>query len=145
MSVARAELEAAQARLKELEARMISDLQLQLLADQLDREADTWEQQLDKGEKRRLREDETSPASRVMAFGFTLLAVTPVVAMIGISLSRMMRHEFEWAWVLLLLGVAVVVITSLPIARRAIAHRASAAWKLSRQARVEAAALRAML
>lgn len=144
MSAARAELEQVQARLKELEARMISDVQLQVLADQLDREADAWEQQLDKGERRKLREDDTPPGGRLMAFGFALLAVTPVVAMVGISLSRMMRHEFELAWVLLSLGVLVVVVTSLPIARRFIAHRFSRAWKLSREARLEAAALRAM-
>ncbi|MFT3712583.1 MAG: hypothetical protein QM817_33460 [Archangium sp.] len=145
MSAAREELEQAQARIKEIEARMISELQLQLLADQLEREADSWEKTLDRGEKRKLREDTTSPGARVMAFGFALLAVTPVVAMVGISLSRMMRHEFELAWALLVLGILVVVVTSLPIARRAIAHRFSRAWKLSREARLEAASLRAML
>lgn len=141
----RTELENAQARLKLLEARMISDLQLQLLADQLDREADTWEHQLDRGERRKLRDDEAGPAGRVVQFGFALLAVAPIVTMIGISLSRMLRHEFEWAWVMFICGAVVVVVTSLPAARRALAHRWSNAWKLSRRARDEAAALRALL
>lgn len=141
----RTELESVQARLKLLEARMISDLQLQLLADQLDREALAWEQQLDRGERRKLRDDVSEPGGRVMAFGFSLLAVAPIVTMIGISLSRMLRHEFEWAWVMLISGVAVVVATSLPAARRALAHRWSNAWKLSRRARADAASLRTLL
>jgi hypothetical protein len=142
---ARAELEAAQAALKSLEERMVSDVQLQLLADQLDREAKSWEQQLDKGEKRRLRDDDSGPAGRVMAFAFALLAVTPVVSMIGISLSRMLRHEHELAWVLVVSGVLVVGLTSLPAARRALAHRVSSAWKLSRRAHDQAAVLRGLL
>lgn len=145
MSQARTELEDVQAQLKELEARMISDLQLQLLADQLDRDAASWEAQLDRNERRALKTDVSNTGARVMGFGFALLAVTPMVVMIGISLSRWLRHEFELAWVLLISGVLVITLTSLERTRRFVAHRVSGAWKLSRQAREAANALRALI
>jgi hypothetical protein len=142
VSAARAELEAVQARCAALEATLITDTQVHLLADQLEREAHTWEQQLDKGERQLLKADDSGVSGRVMGFAFALLVVTPIVVMVGTSLSRMLRHEAELAWALLLGGLAVVAVTSWPRARRAIAHRFSRAWGLSRAAQEHATALR---
>jgi len=140
----RVALEAAQARCQQLEAQLISEAQLELLAEQLEREAQAWEAQLQKSEARTLASDRSALGAKVMGFGFALLFGTPIVAIIGTSLSRMLRHELELAWALVFFGLAVVVVTSLPWARTAFAHRVSRAWKLSRTARQGATTLRAV-
>lgn len=142
MNSARAELEALQARQRALEADLLGEAQLSLLADQLERELALFEKALDRGERRVLETDDSGTAARVMGFGFAMLFVTPIVAMIGISLSRAMRHEFELALALLSAGVAVVTLTSWPRARMAIARRFSPAWALARAGHAEVATLR---
>lgn len=141
---ARARLEFVQARTRELEAQLLTPAQLHLLADQLEREADTFERHLARHEVRTLASENSGTAARVMAFGFAMLFVTPIVAMIGISLSRLMRHEFELGGVLLFSGLAIVATVAVPGLRRAIAHRASPMWRRANEARREAAWLRAL-
>lgn len=143
MNSARAELEALQARQRELEGDLLRVDQLTMLADQLERELDLFEKALDRGERRALKLDDSGTAARVMGLGFALLFVTPIVAMIGISLSRAMRHEFELAMALLGAGLVVVTLTSWPRARRAIARRFSPGWRLARAGHAEVATLRA--
>ncbi len=144
MSTARAELEAAQAKLKALEAWAVNDEQLELLAAQLERETQAWEERLDRGERKVLREDTTGTAARVTGFGFSLLFVTPIVAMVGGALARTVKHEVELSVVMLVAGLAVVSVGSWPRARRIIAHRLSGEWRLLRVARAQAASLRAL-
>ena len=142
MSDARAALERAQARVLELERAEPSPRQLDLLAGQLEREAAAWELAITRGERRVLK-NEIGLASRLLGFGFTLLFVTPIVAMVGVSLARLIRHEFELSLASLICGLMVVLLVSWPKSSRAIAHRFSGAWRLARSARARAARLRA--
>lgn len=141
MSDARAALERAQARVLELERAELSPMQLELLAGQLEREAAAWELAMTRGEQRALK-NEIGLANRLLGFGFTLLFVTPIVAMVGVSLAKLIRHEFELSLAALISGLVVVVLVSWPSSSRAIAHRFSGEWRLARAARVRAARLR---
>ncbi len=142
MSEERDALESAQVRLKQLEATTVTDDQLLLLAVSLEKEADTYEQVLTRGERRALARESTGPAARLMTFGFALLFVTPMVAMIGVSASKFFRHQTEAAVGMLALGVILIAATLLAPARRLIAHLASAEWRFISRARRTAAALR---
>lgn len=142
MSADRDALESAQARLKELEAQPVADLSV--LAESLEREADTYEQLLEKGERRALARENTRASDRLITFGFALLFGTPSVAMIGISISKFLRHQPEAAVGILILGVVLIFMTLMARARRAIAHLVSAEWRLVARARRAAAALRCL-
>ena len=142
MSEDRDALETAQARLKQLESASVTDDQLTRLAVSLEKEADTYEQVLTRGERRALAREATGPAARLMTFGFALLFVTPMVAMIGVSASKFFRHQLEAAVAMLALGVLLITGTLLAPARRLIAHLASSEWRFIGRARRTAAALR---
>jgi hypothetical protein len=145
MSAQRDALEEAQARLKELEASPVTDEQLGLLASALEHEAEAYEQVLEKGERRALARDATGPAARLMTFGFTLLFVTPMVSMIGVSVSKQLRHEQAGAIAVMVLGVLLITATLAARARRSIAHLASAEWRFIARARRMAASMRALI
>jgi hypothetical protein len=142
VSDTRAALESAQARLRELEASVPSELQLSLMADQLEREAESFELALMRAETRAAKTQDISMGSRLLGFGFSLLFVTPIVAMIGVSLAKLIRHEFELSLVALISGLVMVWLVSWPRSTQAIARRFSPAWRLAREARVRAELLR---
>ncbi len=142
MSSLRSELEETQSELKALEARAVSAAQLEVLADQLEREATLWEQTMDRGEQRALKAESTPLGSKVISFGFTLLFVGPIVAMVGVSASKALRHEPEWSTVLVVTGLMIIAVTSWAKSRRFLAHRFAQEWRLTRKARALAATLR---
>ena len=142
MSAERDALENAQARLKELEAQPVVDLSL--LAESLEREADAYEQVLEKGERRALARENVEAAARLVTFGFALLFVTPSVAMIGVSVSKLLRHQPEAAVGILILGGLLIFMTLMARVRRAIAHLVSAEWRFVARARRAAASLRGL-
>ena len=144
MSAERDELEAAQARVKELEGTTVTDDQLTMLATALEREAELFEKLLEKGERRALARDGTGPAARLMTFGFAALFVTPMVSMIGVSLSKWLSREQELAVLIIILGAALIAATLFARARRSIAHLASAEWRFIAKARKTAALLRSI-
>ncbi len=143
MSEARAELERLQARLRELELLGVSDLQLELVAVQLEREAEAWAQWLDRAEQKALRAENPGTGARVLGFGFSLLVLAPIVAMVGVSGSRLLTHEPELAVAVLLLGLLVVTFTAWGRTRRLVWRRLSRAWRLIRAARATSLSLRA--
>lgn len=145
MSAERDALEQAQARLKELETSPITDEQLSSLADSLEREAKAYEQLLEKGERRALARDTTGQAVRLTTLGFALLFVSPMVAMIGVSLSKVLRHEPELAGVMLVLGLALICVTLSARARRAVAHLVLSEWRFIARARRRASSIRASM
>ena len=145
MSSDRDALERAQARLKELEAHPITDEQLALLAASLEREADTYAQVLERGERRALARDTTGQAVRLTTLGFTLLFVTPIVAMIGVSLAKLIRFEQELAALCLAVGLGLILATLSARARRAVAHLVLAEWRFIGRARRNASSLRALI
>lgn len=108
MSAQRDALEAAQARLRELESGGVADAQLHALAEGLEREAGAWEVALERGEQKALRKERSGQSARLMSSGFALLFVTPIVVMAGVSLSRSLRHQHEVA-VLCLIGGGVLI------------------------------------
>ena len=144
MSAQRDDLEAAQARLKELESEGVTDEQLTMLATALEREADLFEKVLEKGERRALAGDSTGPAARLMTFGFAALFVTPMVSMIGVSLSKWLRHQQEAAVGVIILGATLIAATLLARARRSIAHLVSTEWRFIAKARRMAESLRSL-
>ncbi len=142
MSEERDALEDAQERLKQLESTTLSEDELTRLAASLEKEADTYEQVLTRGERRALAREATGPAARLMTFGFALLFVTPMVSMIGVSASRFIRHQAEAAVGMLVLGVLLIAAILLAPARRLVAHLVSSEWRFLSRARRTAAALR---
>lgn len=142
MSAARDALESAQARLKELERNPVTEDQLLVLANALEKEAQAYEQVLEKGERRALARENTDPTARLMTFGFALLFVTPAVAMIGVSLARQLKHQPEAAWAALVAGFLLIMATLLSRARRAVAHLVSPEWRFIASARRTAESLR---
>lgn len=145
MSLERDMLEQAQARLKDLEASPVTDEQLSSLADALEREAETYERLLEKGERRALARDTTGQAVRLTTLGFALLFVTPMVAMIGVSLSKLLRYEQELAAVTLVLGLGLICATLFARARRAVAHVVLPEWRFIARARRTAVSVRASI
>lgn len=135
MSALRDELEQVQVQLKLLDPE-VTRRQLALLAEQLEREAQTWEQRLVQAEARATRETQ-STAARVTAFGFALLFVTPIVAIIGTAAARSLRGQGELAAVLLVGGLALISAVSLGRVRRRVARVFSREWRLVRRARRE--------
>lgn len=135
MSQTRDALEAAQRALAVLEANAVPAAELQVVADQLAREIETWETMLDRGEKRVLATERVSLSGSVLSFGFAVVFVGPVVAIVGTALSRMMRHETELNVVTLISGIILISLALWPRARRAIAHRVSPEWRMLRLAR----------
>ncbi len=142
MSAERDALESAQAQLKNLEAHPITDDQLLLLADALDREAQTYEHVLEKGERRALARETTGPAARLMTFGFALLFVAPIVAMVGFSAAKLLKQQPEGAVAMLCAGALLIAVTLFGRARRAVAHLVSSEWRFVASARKSAAVLR---
>lgn len=144
MSEARDALERAQARLKELEAQPSMDQQLDQLAASLESEAERYQQLLEKGERRALAREITPPAARLMTFGFALGFVGPIVAMVGVSSSRFLRHQPELAAVILGAGVLLITGTLVMRTQRAVAHLFSPEWRVVKRARRLSAHLRTL-
>ena len=145
MSAERDALESAQAQLKDLETHPITDDQLLLLAEALEREAQTYERLLEKGEKRALARETTGPAARLMTFGFALLFVTPIVAMVGFSAAKLLKQQPEASTAMLSVGALLILATLFARARRAVAHLVSPEWRFVGRARKSAAVLRALI
>lgn len=145
MSEARDALERTQARLKELEAQPSTDDQLARLATELEREAQGFEQLLARGERRALAREITPQAARLMTFGFSLGFVGPIVAMVGVSGARFLRHQPELSVVTALAGAVLIIATLLAPTQRAVAHLFSPEWRSARRARRMAARLRSFL
>lgn len=140
MSEARDRLERLQARVKELEAMVLPDQQLQSLADALDREVHAYRAWLEKRERKAERAESGGQAGRVLGFAFSLLFATPIVAIIGVSLGRALRHETEAA-----VACLVVLGTFVGPLRHLVAHGASADWRRLRAAQREVEAIRTAL
>ncbi len=144
MSQTRDALEMAQRALSHLDASAVMPGELEHLARQLEGEIDTWEVLLDRGEKRVLARERPTLASSVMTFGFAVVFMGPVVAIVGTALSRMMRHQTELNVLSLCIGLVVVGVVSWGRARRALSHRVSREWRMLRTARAQVAALYAL-
>lgn len=145
MSEARDALERAQARLKELDSLPSMDEQLEQLAVALESEAERYQQLLEKGERRALAREITPPAARLMTFGFALGFVGPIVAMVGVSSSRFLRHQPELSAVILGAGVLLIIGTLVMRTQRAVAHLFSPEWRVVKRARRLSAHLRTFL
>lgn len=131
----RAMLEAAQARLRTLEETEVSSLASARLAGELRREADAVELLLGRVERRVLAMEDAGPGARVMAFGFSMLFVLPVVAMVGFSLGGALRQEPVVAGVLLAVGVLLLAASFSGRAREALRHLFSPDFRLVKDAR----------
>lgn len=141
----RDDIERLQTRIRELEASAVPDLHLAVLADSLEREASSYRLVLEKNEKRAEAAESGGQSGRILAFGFSLLFVTPIVAMIGVSLSKWLRHETELAVVSLISGALLILGIFFGPLRHLVAHRASAEWKRVRAATKEAEELRQLI
>lgn len=139
----RDELEEAQARVRRVEQHAVTREQLELLADQLDREARAWTQRLEHEELRAMKGEAQGTATRVMSFGFMLLFVTPMVAIIGTALSRSLRGETALAIVLIAVGLAAISATLSWRVRLKVSRAVSPEWRLVRSVTRRAALLRA--
>ncbi|MFZ5444742.1 MAG: hypothetical protein ACOZQL_32415 [Myxococcota bacterium] len=137
----RDELEQVQVQLRLIDQQALTTRQLSQLADQLEREASAWEQRLAQVEARTADESRTT-AARLSGFGFTLLFVTPIVAMVGTALARLLRGQVELGVVLLVVGVLTVGAGLSVKVRRSVARVVSREWRLVRAARTQAARLR---
>ena len=137
----RDELEQVQVQLRLMDQQALTTRQLAQLADQLEREASAWEQRLTQVEARAVDEPRTT-AARLSGFGFTLLFVTPIVAMVGTALARLLRGQAELGVVLLVAGILTVGAGLSARVRRSIARVTSREWGLVRAARTQAARLR---
>lgn len=142
MSQTRDALERLQARVKELETLTFPDVQLTALADALEHEAKSYETLLEKNEKKAEESERAGQAGAVLVFGFSLLFVTPIVAIIGVSLAKLLRHETEIAIACLAVGLLIIFGTFSARLRHLVAHRASSEWKRVRAAQREADELR---
>jgi hypothetical protein len=131
----RAALEAAQARLRVLEVSVSTQADGEQLAAELRREADAVEALLGRVERHALAKEGAGPGARVMAFGFAVLFVLPVVAMVGFSLGGALRREPVAAGALLAFGVVLLAASFSPRAREVLRHRLSADFRLVRDAR----------
>lgn len=135
MSEQRDSLERAQARVKVLEARPSLDEQLAQLAGSLESEAARYAQSLERGERKALARESTPLAARLLTFGFALGFVGPIVAMVGVSSSRFLRHQPELAALVLGAGLVLIIATLLVRSQRAVAHLFSPEWRLVKRAR----------
>jgi hypothetical protein len=145
MSAERDELERTQARLRELEAQPVTGEQLSLLATALEREAESYEALLVRSERRASAREMTNQATRLMTFGFAMVFITPIVAMIGVSAGRALRQEPAAAAACLVLGTSLIVGVLWARARQAVLHLVSANWRLVRRTRRAAAAVRGLI
>lgn len=143
MSEGRDALEAAQARLKALEAGAITDEQLEVLARTLALEADTFARHLERAERTARAQERTGQAARLLTAGFTLLFGMPIVVIISSSLSKLLRHQHELAVALLVLGGLIIGAVFSTRASVGLARWFSAEWRLVRRARRVLQALRA--
>lgn len=137
----RDDIERLQTRIKELEATSVPDLHLSSLADSLEREASAYQHVLERSEKRA----EAAERGGILVFGFSLLFVTPIVAMIGVSLSKLLRHETELAVISLIVGALIVLGIFFGPLRHLVAHRTSGEWKRVRDATKQAELLRQLI
>jgi hypothetical protein len=144
MSADRDELEAAQARIKELEGTTVSDEQLTMLASMLEKEAELFERTMESGERRALARDTTGQSTKQVTFTFAAVILTPMVSMIGFSLSKGLRLQQELAVLIIILGAVLIAATLLARARRSIAHFVSAEWRIIAKARRMAESLRSL-
>ena len=142
MSAERDELERTQARIRELEMQPVTSEQLAWLATSLEREAETFEGLLVKSERRAMAREVTNQTTRLMTFGFAMVFVLPIVAMIGVSAGKTLHQEPEVAVACLVLGSCLILGVFWARAREAVVHLVSADWRLLRRARTAAASVR---
>lgn len=80
-----------------------------------------------------------------MTFGFALLFVTPIVAMVGFSAAKLLKQQPEASAAMLSVGALLILATLFARARRAVAHLVSPEWRFVGRARKSAAVLRALI
>ncbi|GMU58533.1 MAG: hypothetical protein AMXMBFR34_02960 [Myxococcaceae bacterium] len=143
----RSEYEALQAR--EKRARDVlsgSTPAVQEEVDHLSREVESLEKALEAREAGATRRLNRRPVSqRVAAFGFQVLFVAPMVAMVGVGLGRQLRYQREAAWLLLVGGLLLTLAWMVGPLRTAVLRGASAPWRLARRARRALAVVEASL
>lgn len=136
MSALRDELEALQARRHQLAEALASSREAPLFVEVLEHELDALEKALTRGEARDDRRTARLPiVQRVATFGFVLLFVVPIVAIIGNSLGRSIRGQTELGVALACVGLAVTVATVVRRIRHAAWHSIARPWRLVREAR----------
>ncbi|MEW5742731.1 MAG: hypothetical protein AB1938_27690 [Myxococcota bacterium] len=133
----RTEYEALQAREKRArEVLSASAPAVHVEVEHLSLEVDHLEKALRERESRATRRLASRPVSqRVAAFGFQVLFVAPIVAMVGVALGRQARYQPEVAWVLLVSGLLLTLSWVVGPLRTAVLRGVSPAWRLVRRAR----------
>ena len=144
MSQQRDELERTQARIRELEAQPVTGEQLSFLASSLEREAESYEALLVKSERRAQAREHTNQTTRLMTFGFAMVFVLPIVAMIGVSAGKALHQEPEAAGFILFLGAMLILGVVWSRAQQTVIHLVSGNWRLVRRARRAAAGVRGL-
>jgi hypothetical protein len=133
----RSEYEALQVRQRRAcEMLAVSDAAVHVEAEQLSREVASLERALVEREARAARRLARRPVSqRVAAFGFHLLFVAPVVAMVGVALGRRTHDQRAVAGLLLACGLALTLAWAVGPLRTALLRRFSSPWRLVRRVR----------
>lgn len=102
----------------------------------LEQEVEALEKSLTEGEARTSRAQARRPVSqRVAAFGFQVLFVAPIVAMVGVAIGRRLRHQDEAAVALLVVGLLVLLAWVVRPLRTRLLRRGERRWRVVRQAR----------
>jgi hypothetical protein len=129
--------EVLQARERELKASLETSRGVWLdEAAHLEQEVEALERALTEREARMRRVEARRPVSqRVAAFGFQVLFVAPIVAMVGVAMGRTLRHQDEAAVLVLVAGVLVLMAAVVRPLRTRLLRRSEPRWRVVRQAR----------
>lgn len=129
--------EALQVREREAKAALAaSESALLDEAAHLEQEVEALEKSLTEDEARTSRALARRPVSqRVAAFGFQVLFVAPIVAMVGVAIGRRLRHEDEAAVALLVVGLVVLLAWVVRPLRTRLLRRGERRWRVVREAR----------
>jgi len=132
----RAEYEALQAREKSARALLASAPALHDEEGPLAHEVENLERALLHREHRQRQDESERPVSqRVAAFGFQVLFIAPIVAMLGITIGRRLRNEAALAVLLLAVGGLVVLAWGVRPVRHALLRSLSPEWRFVRRTR----------
>jgi hypothetical protein len=102
----------------------------------LAQEVEALERALTEREVRMRRVEARRPVSqRVAAFGFQVLFVAPIIAMVGVAVGRRLRHEGVAAVALLVAGVLVLVASVVRPLWTRLWRWSEPRWRVVRQAR----------
>jgi hypothetical protein len=105
-------------------------------AAQLAQEVEALERALTGSEARMRRVEARRPVSqRVAAFGFQVLFVAPIIAMVGVAVGRRLRHEGAAAVALLVAGGLVLVASVVRPLWTRLWRWSEPRWRVVRQAR----------